>query len=87
MFDDILQRLAPRIPKRDTRFRNTIPAGLKLALTLRYIATGDCYSSLAFDFCVGHQNVCNFVPEACTTLLDEYKNQCLAILTTPEEWH
>ena len=87
MFNDILQRLAPRIQKRDTRFCNAIPAGLKLALTLRYMATGDCYASLACDFCVGQQSVCNFDPEVCTTLLDEYKNKCLAIPTTPEEWH
>ena len=70
MFDDILQRLAPRIQKRDTRFHNAIPSGLKLALTLRYMATGDCYASLAFDFRVGQQSVCNFVPEVCTALLD-----------------
>ena len=69
MFDDILQRHAPRIKKRDTRF-HIIQAGLKLALTLRYMATGDCYASLAFDFRVGQQSVCNFVLEVCTTLLD-----------------
>ena len=87
MFDDILQRLAPRIQKRDTRLRNAIPAGLKLALTLKYMATGDWYASLAFDFRVSQQSVCNFIPEVCTALLGEYKNECLAIPTTPEEWH
>lgn len=39
-FEDLLQRVAPLITKRDTPFRRAIVAGERLAITLRYLATG-----------------------------------------------
>lgn len=86
MFDDILQRVTPRIQKKDTRFRDALPAGLKLAKTLRYMASGDTYVSLAYDFRVASESVCHFVPEVCTALLQVYKDEVLAIPNTPDAW-
>ena len=79
MFDDILQRLTPHIQKKDTLFRNALPAGLKLGMTLRYMTSGDTYTSLAYDFRVAAESVCHFVQDVCTALLQEYKDEVLAI--------
>ncbi|KAH9377754.1 hypothetical protein HPB48_014399 [Haemaphysalis longicornis] len=38
-FEDLLQRVAPLITKRDTPFRQAIVSGERLAITLRYLAT------------------------------------------------
>ena len=84
IFYDILQRLSPRIQKKDTRFRNAIPAGLKLAMTLRYMISGDTYASLAYDLRVAVESVCHFIPEDSIALLQEFKDEVLAIPKTPK---
>lgn len=39
-FTNILDKVSPLITKRDTHMRRAIPASERLALTLRYLATG-----------------------------------------------
>ena len=39
-FENLLSKVAPLITRRDTVMRQAIPAGERLALTLRFIATG-----------------------------------------------
>jgi len=41
IFIELLHRVGPRIEKQDTFFRKALPPGLKLAVILRYLATGD----------------------------------------------
>ena len=41
MFEELLTRLTPRIQKQDTNYRKAHSPGLKLAITLRYMATGE----------------------------------------------
>ena len=50
MFDELLHRIRPRIAKQDTWYPQAIDPGLKLALILRHLATGDTYTSLSYDF-------------------------------------
>ena len=40
-FDELLEMVKLQIQKQDTNMRKGIPAGEKLALTLRYLATGE----------------------------------------------
>lgn len=40
-FEELLGKVRPLIVKRDTPFRQAIPAGERLAITLRYLATGE----------------------------------------------
>lgn len=39
-FEDILRRIEPKIQKKDTPMRKSIPAHDRLAITLRFLATG-----------------------------------------------
>lgn len=50
MFHDLLARVGPKIEKQDTFWRTALEPGLKLAITLRYIATGNSYRSLQYGF-------------------------------------
>lgn len=41
MFHELLIRLSPRLTKQDTKFRRPLEPGLKLAIALRYMASGN----------------------------------------------
>ena len=86
MFDEIFQCVTPQIQKKNTQFRHAIPAGLKLAVTLRYMATGDTYVSLAYDFWVASETISHFIPEVCGAIADEYREEVLSCPLTSEGW-
>ena len=46
MFDELVQRVSPRITKTDTHIRKALSPGLKIAITVRYLASGEKYPSL-----------------------------------------
>ena len=46
LFQEVVDRLTPRIKKKDTWFQKTLPLGLKVAVSLRYLDIGDSYHSL-----------------------------------------
>lgn len=60
--------------------------GLKLAITLRFLATGNSYRSLAFEFRVAHNSICQFIPEVCTAIYEEYKEEMFTMPSTADEW-
>lgn len=62
MFDEILHRVTLRIQKQNTRFRSALPVGIKLAVTLGYMVTGDTYTSIAYNFRTAFETVCPFHP-------------------------
>lgn len=43
-FEDLQQMVAPLITYQDTKFHDAIPPGERLALTLRYLATGTVHA-------------------------------------------
>ena len=49
-FDFLLNEIEDKVSRVDTNYRNSIPASVQLALTLRFLATGDSYASLMYLF-------------------------------------
>lgn len=86
MFDELLDRLRPLITKQDTPYRKALEPGLKLAMTLRHLASGDRYASMKFDFRVPHNTMSLCVREVCQAIIDEYKDECIQCPTTEVEW-
>lgn len=72
--------------KRDTCYRNVIRPGLKLAITLRYMASCDSYRSLMYGFRVPHNTICLLIPDVCRAVIDAYSAQVIACPTTQDEW-
>ena len=66
-FDELLEMVKPHLQKQDTNMRKSIPAGEKLALTLRYLATGEFICSALFhiDPC-GYGQTSKFRRSFCT---------------------
>ena len=64
-FHELPTRIALRISKQDTNYRKALPPGLKLAITLRFLATGNSYKPLQFIFRVAHDTICKFISAVC----------------------
>ena len=64
-FEHLVTLVAPLIEKRTTRFREPISASQRLALALRFFATGESQQSLSFSYRVGKATVCKIVSETC----------------------
>lgn len=70
-YELLLSKITQRISKQDTNKRQAISAAARLALTLRYLATGDSYSSLGYIFRISKQSISEIVPEVCCALVKE----------------
>ena len=85
MFHELVQRVGPTLLKREGRRPPLVP-GLKLAVTLRFLATGNSYRSLAFGFRVAHNTISKFIPEVCDAIVAEYEDEVFKTPSTPEAW-
>ena len=56
-FEELLLMVGGQITKEDTKFRETIPASLRLAITLRFLASGDSFTSLMYTFRISKQAI------------------------------
>ena len=65
MFDELLNRVGPRIRKMDTHYRKALEPGMKLAITIRRLASGDKYPTLQYAFRVARNTICMIIPEVC----------------------
>ncbi|KAJ8019743.1 Protein ALP1-like [Holothuria leucospilota] len=50
LFQEMVEKLTPRLQKQSTFMREPLQVGLKLAATLRFLATGNSYPSLQYSF-------------------------------------
>ena len=85
-FRSVLARVGPRIAKKDTSFRKCLSPALKLAVTMRYLASGELYTSLAFGFRVSMSSISTFIPEVCDAIIEEYMPELIRCPQSPEEW-
>ena len=86
MFHELLTRLAGRLTKLDTNYRKALPPGLKLAITLRFLASGDSYHSLMYGFRVAHNTISLVIREVCQAIVEELGEEVVKTPTTPEDW-
>ena len=72
-FEMIKTRLEPRLARQATNYTAPISVGEKLALTIRYLATGEAYTSLSCQFRVGRSTISKFLPEVCRAIQDKFR--------------
>lgn len=73
-FEFLINLVGHKIGKKDTYYRDAIPVNERLAIALRFLATGDSYHSLMYTFKVSKQSISLIVPEVCEALVDALKN-------------
>ncbi len=78
MFQEMVDRLTPLICKLDMNYSKALDPGLKVAITLHYMATGDSSKSLQYGFHVAYTTIC--------LLHHGYHKEFIVTPTTPEDW-
>ncbi|XP_052744424.1 uncharacterized protein LOC112053545 [Bicyclus anynana] len=84
-FEYLLQKISPMITKANTPIRQAIPAKIRLAISLRFLASGDSFESLHFLFKVSSSIISRIVPEVCIALNQVLKDQ-IRIPEDPQSW-
>ncbi|KAG8175756.1 hypothetical protein JTE90_029241 [Oedothorax gibbosus] len=85
-FEVLLGYVSSRIGKRDTVLRKAIPAAARLALTIRFLATGETQTSLHFQFRMGISTICGILMEVCTAIFSTMRADVIPTPSTEEEW-
>ncbi|XP_077139271.1 uncharacterized protein LOC143804758 [Ranitomeya variabilis] len=67
-FDRLLAIVSPHLTLHDTFMRKAISAEERLLITLRFLATGESYTSLHLQFRVGKSTICKIVRCTCTVI-------------------
>jgi hypothetical protein len=85
MFHEVVDRLRPRIQKMDTNYRRALSPGLKVAITLYFLASGVPYRTLAHGFRVPKNTIHYIVFEVCGAIYDDFGDN-IKCPTTRAEW-
>ena len=85
-FSHLLSHVGTSIRRQDTRFRQAVPPDERLAITLRYLVTGDSMQTISFSYRVGHSTVSGIIDSTCDALWNVLLPQYMASPTTPAEW-
>ena len=81
---ELEQRITAEIQRDRTLMRDPVSPVVKLAGTVRHLATGDTYTTLQYAFRVA--TIKKFVPEVCDTITRAYRDQVVQCPTLPEDW-
>ncbi|CAK1592157.1 unnamed protein product [Parnassius mnemosyne] len=70
-FDELLSIISQRIKKQDTNMRRSITPAERLAVTLRYLASGANFTDLEYDFQISRKTIPFNVKETCQAISQE----------------
>lgn len=73
-FENLCSLLSDKIKKCDTKYREAITVNERVLITLRFLATGDSYSSLQYLFRVSKQSISRIVPEVCDAIIEALRD-------------
>lgn len=73
-FEYLLALIEPKIRKRDTNYRSAISSKERLAVTLRFLATGDSFASLMYLFKMSKPSISSIVLDVCRALNEVLKD-------------
>lgn len=86
MYDEIVQRLTPALTKETSNWRAPLAPGLKVAITLRHLASGSKYREMQYAWRVPHNTISLVVREVCEAIVHEYAHEMLSPPDTEAQW-
>ena len=86
LYQELEQRITPEFQRDRTLMRDPLSPGVKLAVTLRHLATGDSYTILQYALKMASPTIEKFVPEVCDSITRAYRDQVMRCPTLPEDW-
>ncbi|VDI24900.1 Hypothetical predicted protein [Mytilus galloprovincialis] len=88
LFHNFLRLLLPLAQRAEEENQQLEPLepGLKLAVTLRHLATGSTYADLMYAFRVARNSISLFVPKVCEAIYLAYKDEVMPDEITTEDW-
>jgi hypothetical protein len=84
-FEWLLSSCRQHIEKMDTQMRRSIRADKRLAITLKFLATGTSFYNLSGEFVVGETTVGTIVLETCAAIISVFE-QPNQVPRTEMEW-
>uniref|UniRef100_A0A667WJE6 DDE Tnp4 domain-containing protein n=1 Tax=Myripristis murdjan TaxID=586833 RepID=A0A667WJE6_9TELE len=78
-FDTLLRRVGPSLERVTTNFRQPISPSERLAICLRYLATGDSYTTIASSYRVGISTVAGIIPDVCRVIWESLREEFLPV--------
>ena len=85
LFEELVHRVGPHIQRITTPWRQPLSVGLRLAITLRYISSGDSYVSLQYSFRIANNTINCIVKETTMAIVREYMGEVMKCPTTLQE--
>lgn len=84
-FSELVDLVTPYIKKYNTHLRKSIPVDKRLAITLKYLASGDTFYDLSSFYCVGVSTIQKIIYETCQAINIVLRSK-IQIPTTSAEW-
>ena len=86
-FDSLAEKVAPFLQRKyNSRLREQISPAEMLAITLRYLVTGNSQTSISFEFRLGRATVCKTVRVMCALIWQVLSEQYVKVPATEEDW-
>ena len=82
----LVKETAPLITEKTTMMRLPIDPEIKIAITWRFLATGESYESLMYQFWVHSSIISKFIPVVCNKIHETFKGRFQRLPDTTEEW-
>ena len=76
-FDHLITLVREQIEEKDTAFRKPFPAACGLAITLRYLASGETQQSLSYSYSIGRSTVSTVIVKTCKAIYTAFKDHYL----------
>ena len=84
-FEMIKAIVRPHVAKQTTNYIAPLSVWIKLAITLRYMVTGESYTSSCYQFMVGRSSISKFLPKFCRAIQEEFIMDYLRCPTSPDD--
>ena len=78
--------MKPKITKKTTIFRLPISPEEKLAITLRFLAPGETYKSLMYQYRVIEVSISRFLQEVCQVIIESFMEEDMSLPDSKEKW-